>query len=198
MISFQRNIAGILLCFAMIFTLAASTPESCLLFSLTAQNTARLGIVNTSNKYLNLSITNGSGEIFFSKSVSGQQNYFQMLDLTKMPGGEYSIKLTGLDKPLEKKFVVSNATVQLIKNETDPAPLFRLLDDETLTVSYINSHKNEVNIRLEKDNDVVFEDKGLLDMALSRKYSLKKLPDGEYIVRLFSGEKTYSFPLVLK
>ncbi len=179
--------------------LAASTPESCLLFSLTAQQKARLGIVNTTNRVLDLAITNFSGETFFSKSISGNHNFFQLLDLAKMPGGEYSVKLTGLDESIEKKFIKTNATIQLVKEVKETPPSFRMMDDESLTISYFNSQKNTVNILLESsDDEVVFEEKGLLDMALSKKYSLKKLPRGEYTVKLNSGGRTYSYPIILK
>jgi hypothetical protein len=197
MTSVTNKIAGLVFSLCISAFVLASGPESYLLFSLTSQNTARLGIVNTTNRDLNLSITNVSGEVFFSKAVSGKHNYFQMLDLNKMPGGEYSVKLSGLDETCMKKFIVTNSTVQLIKDEKESLPSFNLMNDKTLTVSYFNSQKNTVNILLEKDNEVVFEDKGLLDMALSKRYSLKKLPGGEYTVKLKSGEKTYSFPLVL-
>jgi hypothetical protein len=198
MVPLLRKATGLFFCLSLTFSLAAGTPESCLLFSLTSQNSARLGIINTSNRSVNLSITNLDGEIFFSKSVSGQKNYFQLLNLTQMPGGEYLVKLTGPDKTFEKRFVITNATAHLKKEEVETVPSFLLLDDAILTVSYINSHKNAVNIRLEKDNETIFEDNGLLDIALNRRYSLKKLPHGEYTAKLLSGDKTYSFPLVLK
>jgi hypothetical protein len=196
----QRKLSGLLTALFLSSALAATSPESCLLFSLTSQNIARLGIVNTSKHNLNLSITNVAGELFFSKVVNSGQNYFQMLDLTKMPDGEYTVKLSGLDSPLEKKFMVASASARLIKSneESESVPLFRLMDNETLTVSYFNSHKNTVNIRLEKDDEVIFEEKGLLDLALTKKYSLKKLPNGLYTFKLFSGDKIYSYPLVIK
>jgi hypothetical protein len=179
--------------------LTATSPESCLLFSITKQQTARLGVVNTSNRLLELEITNSSSEIFFSKSISGNQNFFQLLDLAKMPGGEYSVKLTGLDKSYEKRFMVTSATIQLMKEVNETPPVFRMLDDETITISYFNSKKDKINILLESgDDDVIFEEKGIFDLALSKKYSLKNLPRGEYTAKLSSGSKTYSFPIFLK
>jgi hypothetical protein len=198
MTSFSHRTVWVLVGFLFTLQLMASTPESCLLFSLTSQQTARLGIVNSTKNLLNLSITNVTGEVFFSKSISGNQNFFQLLDLTKMPGGEYAVKLTGLEKSFEKKFLITNATIQLIKDEKESIPSFRMLDDKTLTVSYINAKKNAIKILLESDNDVIFEERELVDIALSKRYSLKNLPPGEYTAKLYSGSNTYSFPIILK
>jgi hypothetical protein len=198
MITQYCKIAGLIVSLFLVTQIVASTPESCLLFSLTAQQTARLGIINTSNRVLELNIFNLNGEIFFNKSIPGKQNFFQVLDLTKMPRGEYSVKLTGLDRSLEKRFVITNSTVELIKEVPENLPSFLLTDDKVLVISYINSKKYVINISLESGYETIFEEKNILDIALSKRYSLKQLPPGKYTVKLSNGNDTYNFPLVLK
>jgi hypothetical protein len=172
-------------------------PEGCLLFSITSKQTARLGIINTSSHAVSLTITNSEGESFYSKNVSGKQNFFQLLDLSKMPGGEYAVRLTGLEKVCGKKFIIANSVAQLIKEETESEPTFLLQEDDILMVSYDNSKNYAVSIILEKENEIIFEDRKLSDAKLQKRYSLKNLPGGKYIIKLIADEKTFRFEINL-
>jgi hypothetical protein len=193
---FLINIFSILFLTTEIF--CGGIPENCLLFSLTSGNKARLGVVNTGKKVLNLEITSSDGAVFFTKSISGVENYFQVLDLSKMTDGEYHVKLSGAVKDYEKKFIVKNKTATIIKIESDVDPVFQLINNETLVVSYPNVNNKVVSIYFEMDNEVVFEERDIKGTQLSKKYSLKKLPKGHYSVKLNSDGKLYSYPLVIK
>lgn len=174
----------------------ATKPESYLLFSITSQNTARLGIVNTSKRFLELEIADDNGETIYSKKVLGKQNYFQLLSLANMPDGEYRVTLKNIDKIEEKKFIIKNSDAQLFTEQPETEPSFYMQDDNSLIISYLNSKEALVNIFFIKDDDVVFEDRGLTGRAMSKKYSLKQLPRGEYTVKLYAGSKIYTYPLV--
>ena len=183
--------------FSALQSLHATTPETCLLFSITSQNTARLGIVNTSRKTLALEITNSEGKTFFSKSIQARQNYFQLFNLAELPDGEYKVKLSNFEQTEEKKFQIRNTMAEVIKEEAQQEPSFYLLDDKTLIVSYFNKDGGPVNIFFMVGDEVVFEERGLTERALSKKYSLKQLPGGEYSVRMYASGKTYTYPLVI-
>jgi hypothetical protein len=174
------------------------SPENCLLFSLTSGSNARLGVVNSSTQPLNLEITGNNGAIYFSKSISGQENFFQIIDLSKMSDGDYIVKLKGSEKVLEKKFLVSNSVAKLIIKEKEVDPVFQLINNETLVVSYPNVNNKNVSIYFELNNEVVYEDRDIKGTQLSKKYSLKKLPKGEYSVKLNSDGKLFNYPVVIK
>ncbi len=175
----------------------ATKPENCLLFSITSQNTARLGVINTGRRSLDLTITNSAGEIFYTKSVRGENNFFQMLNLANMPDGNYTVKLIDGTNTTEKLFTISNSLAKIIKTGEILEPKFIMPDERTLIISYFNKHSNAINIFFMLDDEIVFEDRGLSDIALSKRYSLKQLPSGKYIVKLYSGGKVFSYPLVL-
>jgi hypothetical protein len=187
--------------FAVILTVeifGGGKPENCLLFSLASGNMARLGVVNTSKKSLDLEIISSDGSVFFSKSISAEENYFQILDLSKMNDGEYQVKLAGSDQKYEKKFVVKNNSAKLIIKEKEVDPVFQLINNETLVVSYSNVNNKKVSIYFELDQEVVFEEMDLSGSQITKKYSLKKLPKGKYSVKLNAGGKLYDYPLVIK
>ena len=175
----------------------ATPPDNCMLFSITSLNTARLGVINTSRRSVELTISNTAGEAFFTKSVHGENNYFQMFDLANLPDGNYSVKLFDGTNTTQKSFTVSNSLARVIKANEEPKPNFMMPDDKTLIVSYLNTNFNDVNIFFMLDDEVVFEDRGLTEMTVSKKYSLRQLPAGKYTVKLYSGGQIYSYPLAL-
>jgi hypothetical protein len=170
-------------------------PESCLLFSITSQSKVRLGVINTSNKSLNLEITNKNGNIFLKETTKRGANYFQLLDLSKMPDGEYTVKLSGLDKDIKKRFLISN---NKIKMETIIEPIFRVLDNNMLMVFYKNTQGKPVNIAFEQSNQVVFEEKNITEPILNKRYSLKQLPRGQFTVKLYSDDDVFNYSLEIK
>ncbi len=172
-------------------------PENCLLFSITSRNTARLGVINTGRKSIDLTITNSMGEVFFTKSIRGENNFFQLLDLANMPDGNYTVTIADGNNTSEKRFSVTNSTAKTIKESEESKPSFIRPDDQTLIVSYLNTDLRPVNIFFMIDDEVVFEDRGLTGMALSKRYSLRQLPAGQYTVKLYTGDQIYSYPLVL-
>jgi hypothetical protein len=176
----------------------ADTPESCLLFSIASKSNARLGIVNTNNHSLQLEIINANGEIFFSKTVSGKQNYFQLLDLSNMPDGKYNVKLKGESTEFGKGFTISNHKVEIQKKSFEQRPLFKMIDNEILAVSYLNKTSGYVNILFELNNEIIFEDRNISQTPVSKRYSLKQLPKGDYIVKLYSGDQSFSYPMAIK
>jgi hypothetical protein len=185
------------LLFFMIYSMAVAS-ESCLLFSISSDYKARLGVVNKENHTLNLEIINNEGDVFFTKAISGGQNYFQLLDLTAMPDGKYQVRLSGSKNNYQKEFLVNNHRAEIEKKEKLIGPSFHLLSDETLAVSYVNDKGKSVNIRFELNNEVVFEDRNIYEASVNKRYSLKQLPKGEYSVKLCSDGNTFSYPLVIK
>ncbi|MGD2034722.1 MAG: hypothetical protein PVF73_06690 [Bacteroidales bacterium] len=173
-------------------------PRSCLLFTITSQNIARIGVINRENDNLVFLIKNEYGEVLFTKSVTEYDDYFKLFDLSGMPDGEYIVKLTGGKEPFEKKFTVENKTATLIKEKKEIKPVFKLINEDILIVSYLNAKMNTVNIFFELDDDVVFEERNIKGNPVSKKYSLKKLPHGEYLVKLYSGGNVYEYPLAVK
>jgi len=174
----------------------AELPESVLLFSINSQNTARLGIVNTSHKNIDLVISNLKGETIYTRSVAGEENYFQLFSLANMPDGEYTVSLKHLQEIDRKRFIIRNSVATLLKPQQDKPPTFQLPDENTLIVTYLNVHQHTVNIFFMQQDNVIFEDRGLTDLALSKRYSLKQLPEGDYEVRLYSAGKIYTYPFV--
>lgn len=175
----------------------ASPAESCLLFSISSKNIGRLGVINVSNRPLTVEIKNKNAEVFFTKNIAGNKNFFQMVDLNTLPDGEYKVVVSGTNFSSEKKFIIENRVAKLIPKEAESIPVFNFLENKTLLVRYYNVKQNSVNIFIEKDNDVVFEERDITDLNIVKKYSLTKLPKGPYVVKVYSGGNIYDYQFVI-
>lgn len=174
---------------------AANSPESQLLFSLTSDNKARVGIINTSTHNLSLEITSKSGAVYFETSTKSGTNYFKLLDLSKMPDDEYVIRLKGLPQEITRRFVKNNGKVSL---KIQLKPVFKIIDNEKLLIYYSNSNQKPVNITFNQQNDRIFETLDIKDAVISITYSLKNLPKGSYTVNVSTEDETFKYELTVK
>lgn len=170
-------------------------PESRLLFSVTAQNTIRLGVINSTKQDLMLEIVNRNGNVFLSQLTKSGTNFFQLFDVTKLPDGDYDVKLTGEDFNLKRKFAIDK---RIIKIKTVIEPKVSQVDNETLLVFYNNSENHNISIFLEQNNEVVFEENKIKDAIVNKRLSLKKIPKGKYIVKLWIDNESYHYPIEVK
>lgn len=176
----------------------SNQPESCLLFSISEHNVARIGIINREKNNLQLSIYNETGTELFSQTVSAYKDFFKLISLSGISEGEYVVKLTGGGKAFEKKFTMNNTIASIVKEKEEIKPVFKLINEDILIISYFNAKNNKVNIFFEMDDNVVFEERNITGTPVKKKYSLKRLEHGEYIVKLYSGSKIYEYPLAVK
>ena len=193
----KRTFYILALSFGLILNAMVTVPESCLLFSITSQNTARLGVINTGKKTIDVTIKNENGEVLYTKSIKGENNFFQLINLNSAPDGNYIVSLSGDDETNRKHFSVNNSVAKIIKENEIPKPKFLMTGNQTLLVSYFNKNSLSINILFMLNNEVVFEDKGLSEISLRKIYSLKQLPKGDYTVKLYSGPEIFSFPFTL-
>lgn len=153
-----------------------------LLFSVTANNLGRLGVVNSSSKTLYLTIETSNGDEVFRKAIPKSSNYFEYQDLGKLPNGHYFVSLSGSGKTLRKRFEIEKNGIKVIK-ELEYDPRFRVVN-QVLYVQMANDNRSSVSLSLELNDEIVFEDKGMRDELINKKYSINSLPKGSYIVKL--------------
>lgn len=187
-----------LICLTASPEIRATNPDSHLLFSISSESKARLGIVNLSRRSIKLEILNQDEVMLFDRTVSGYENFFQLLDLSGMPDGDYTVRLTrNIGESEEKNFIIEKGVATLVVEKKEIPPVFRLVDDNSLIISYLNAKSNSVNVFFEYNDEVVFEDRGIRESPVSKRYSLAKLPKGNYVVKLYSGGKIYDFSMTI-
>jgi len=187
-----------IICISLVFLTTnaySGIPESQLLFSITSQNTIRLGVINTSKQDLDLEIVNKTGNVFLSKKTKSGSNYFQLLDVNNLPDGNYVIHLSGRNLDIEKKFIIENRKIKLKINFK---PKFDFIDNETLLVFLNNPERKNIVIAFENNKEVIFEDKNVNEALLNKRYSLKKMPKGYFTIKLWIDDELYQYSIEVK
>jgi hypothetical protein len=191
----KQAVSFIAVCLFLITNSAANSPESQLLFSLTSDNKARVGIINTSAQALTLAITNKDGEVFFETTAKSGTNYFKLIDLNNLTDGEYIVRMKGLNKEVRKRFVVSNKQITM---KAEVKPTFKITEEGTLLIYYRNSEQRPVDITFYQNNEAVFETKSITDAVVSKSYVLNKMPKGSYTVTVVADNERFNYDLVIK
>jgi hypothetical protein len=184
--------------FFAIFTVITTNGYSAsgtLLFSINSQNLARIGVLNNGNNSIILNISNKEGENVFTEYIKGGNTYFKLFDLSKLPDGQYKIKINGNNEEAEKVFKITKGHAELVKTLKEIPPKFYQTDELTFMFFYSNVYNHSVDITFEINNTVVFEDKRITGAPIKKSYSLKSLPKGKYVVFLKAGDKYYSYSL---
>lgn len=167
--------------------------ETQLLFSVSSDNSVRVGVVNTEDKQLFLAIEDYSGTEIIKQSISRNTNYFKLFTLTQLPDGKYIVKLTGQNVDLTKRFEIKDSKIEVVKN-VENKPVFRYLEDsKAMYLSYLNTRGDAVNVFIEDDGKIVYEERGITDISIQKKYSLRQLPQGTYSVKLYAGGNIFQY-----
>lgn len=172
----------------------SNPPETILLFSVTSAKIARFGVINPSNQNVVVQIVHSNGSIYLDQTIKQKSNFFQLLEMNKLPNGEYSVKITGTDKVIKKEFVKTDDKIEVLEVYE---PKFSLIEGG-VNVYFKNNKGAEVLITLEQKDEVFFSDGPLKDKIINKRYSLVKIPNGKYTIKLNVSNETYTYELDVK
>lgn len=168
--------------------------ESMLLFSLTGDNKARVGVVNPGNRNIRLTVSKkNTGEILFNRYIDKHSNYFKFYNLSKLPDGRYVFTLSGYGKYTEKKIEIKNSEVVIVKEKTDPKPLIYYNNDGFLILICDSTASKLRKLTILSNNNVIYEDNLGYNDSIYKRYSLEKLGRGKYEVNFFTGNKLFTY-----
>ncbi|HJZ40357.1 MAG TPA: hypothetical protein VJ203_08325 [Bacteroidales bacterium] len=114
-------------------------------------------------------------------------------DLSNLPDGNYTVGVKMDNRIFEKEIQISSAGEVLLNEKIYYEPVFAF-DRKSMEVTFSNPNKESVVIAFRKGNESFFTDEPGSHGAFSRKYNLKNLDRGHYLIELSSGGKYYSQP----
>jgi hypothetical protein len=164
-----------------------------LLFSLTADKKARVGVVNSGDKNIRLSLSNNKGEVLFNKNINKHSNYFKYYDLSKLPDGKYVFALSGYGRSTEKRIEIKKSEVIIVKEKTAPKPLLYYNNDGFLILIWDSAANKLKKLTILNNNNVIYEDNLGYDDSIRKRYSLDKLGRGKYEVNFYAGDKLFTY-----
>lgn len=166
-----------------------------LLFSVTSSKIARLGVVNSTQQSLNVQIVKSDGNVYFNETIKEKTNLFQLLEMNKLPDGEYCVKVTGTDKVIKREFIKSETKVEVLEFYE---PKFFNSNNQMVVVTYRNPKGVPVDITIEQNNEVIFTEASLKDLQINKRYSLQKFPKGAYIMKVNVAGDIYQYKIDIK
>lgn len=188
--------------FSSFSSLFCSNTESQLLFSLTSEGKIRMGVINTSKRSLHFEVVDNNSTVMYETSVKAGSNYFKLIDFSKLADGNYEVHLNGLTNDLKRKFAIVKGRISIVvnKNEEDnlEKPNFTLISNDAIVIEYNNSAGLIVRMHIEKNSEEIYSDENSSGHKFIKKYSLKNLPKGKYEIKLFVGDKTFTYPVEIK
>lgn len=153
-------------------------------------------ISNPTKKSARLVIIDQDGNEVMKELVSNDSYSQEILDLSNLNDGKYTAVLNSKHmEPIEESFNLVNKEVSdaTIMSEEELRAFFRL-NDNILYVSHIAFGANTFGISIEDAiGDEVFEKGYEGNDTFSGKFDISALPNGDYSVKIKSGEEQYSY-----
>ncbi|MEE4256768.1 MAG: hypothetical protein V2I47_07010 [Bacteroidales bacterium] len=145
-----------------------------------------------------VSVLDQDGDMIYSDMVARDDNAGKMYDFSEMENGIYTFKTITQHKVVETTFEVEMNEMNILREDISYRPVF-WINDDMLTISFMNLDQGEVYLTLEDElpvNDevtVLYEEKAESDMSYERIFNIKNLSKGEYTLTLTTGGQTYNY-----
>ncbi|WP_282036751.1 hypothetical protein [Saccharicrinis aurantiacus] len=188
---------GVMLAFGLVVSAQEEQQEAVVkVFKYLDTDYSVVSVSNPTNKSACLIIKDQDGEVVVKKSISKDSYSQEILDLTNLNDGKYTAVLSTKDmEPVKENFALINnkVTDATIMSAEELKAFFRL-NDNILYVSHIAFGANNFGISIEDAiGDEVFEQGYEGNNTFSGKFDISALPNGDYSVKIKSGEEQYSY-----
>lgn len=148
---------------------------------------------NLQNENVSVSILDSDDHILYSETASDVKSFTKKFNLWKLEEGTYTLKVVQNKFRTVQPFVVTDKNV--IVNESTKKvnfePIFKFKESKLEVLVPLSENTVFVTI-MDKSGHVMFEEKNDNVQSFRKKYDLKNLPKGEYLVEVsIEGESFY-------
>lgn len=149
---------------------------------------------NPLKQQVSIKITdNSTAETIYAAQSDNDAFTRKTYDLSNLPNGVYTVDIKMDNRIFEKEIQLSSAGEVLLNEAIYYEPVFEF-DRRSMMVTFSNPNKENVVVDFRKGNESFFTDEPGNHGAFSRKYNLKNLDRGDYVIGLSSGGKYYTQP----
>ena len=144
-----------------------------------------------SNYEISINASNGD-IVYYKQSEKPAVSYQKIYDMQSLINGDYklSIKVNGLT--LERDFTVTTGKIYFDETQTNFDPYF-VFDGNDLKFSYLNFKLEKFNMKIFKENELVYYTTVGKGFPINRGYDLSKLEAGNYKVVLSSFNQRFVY-----
>ena len=183
-----------MIAFSLVLVAAAVDKPTMNVISLNDEK-ALIAVANEKPAFFELSIITNSGDlVYFKESANEITNLRQVIDYSNMEKGFYTLKLKVNDTYVTRDFEINNKGIFAGESKLEYAPYFKF-GDEVLKFSFLNFKKENVNLKIYNDGELVFEDKLGKQFVLSTAYDLSNLEKGKYQVEISSMNNDFTYDI---
>lgn len=156
---------------------------------------ALIAIENEKPAYFELSIESQYGDlVYYKESATELTNLRQVINYAALEKGAYTMKLKVNDTFLKTDFTIDFKGMNIGATKKEYAPYFEFKNNE-LKFSYLNFDKENMDIKIINNGEVVFENKLGKDFTITSGYDLSKLDAGKYQVELTSMNNQFTYDI---
>ncbi len=157
---------------------------------------AVVSITNEKPAFFEVSIKTFKGDlVYYKKSSEPITDYQKTFDFTNLENGNYVLNLRVNDTELAKDFKVFSSQISVGKSILKVDPYFSY-NDNVLKFSLLNVDKQNFNINIYSNGDLVYRKRLGNDFSLQSGFDLAKLDKGNYEVVLSGYNNEYVYSLV--
>lgn len=158
---------------------------------------ALVDITNAVNNKYEIVLQNSNGEVvYIDRSKSPVSDFQKMYDFSKLNDGKYTFSVKLGNETKLTNIVVKNGKAQIVGNEEQIAPYFKL-NGKVLDLSFLNFSKKGMKVLVYNDgsDDLVYKENVAPTFAFHQALDLSKLSPGTYDAVLQSSNNSYAYTI---
>lgn len=189
---FKTGVTLLLVIGLSVNTFASNDPTSATVTTLDETTAGSMQINVPSNMETFVSVIDEEGEKIYTDLVAEDDNAGKMYDFSEVEEGVYTFKTLTEHKEVETTFVVDKNELRILTEAITYRPVFDI-EDDILTISYMNLGQDNIYISLDDASYLYYEEIEGSDMSYEKVFDIKNLSRGEYSITLKSGENTFNY-----
>lgn len=160
---------------------------------------ALVDVIMAPNSKFEVKVIDSNGNAVYNDSKeTSTYDYRRAYDFSDLDNGKYTFEVKMGDETNVNDLVVNDGNVQIINNEEQISPYFKL-KGKFLEFSFPNTTENEARFLLYNNGTQhwVFQESLSPEFNISQELNLSKLEPGSYKAELISGEDTFNYSFKL-
>jgi hypothetical protein len=154
----------------------------------------RLELAAPTSETIDFYVVDNRNRQLHSKSISGTSDYNELLDLSGLKNGRYTLVTEVANQKFNKVIKVKDNTITELDSYYSFEPVFKL-QDETLQILHIDDRSNFILVSIENENGEMYSEEFYMDVIFSESFSLENLVNGNYTVSLSTAREEFSHGL---
>ncbi|MFV0378568.1 MAG: hypothetical protein ACK5JD_14850, partial [Mangrovibacterium sp.] len=161
--------------------------------------TAVLEVEQPTNKPIEITIQNKSGEVVYYAETDGDTNKYQLVyNFDGYKPGTYNMMVANNELVTEHRFTLTDGAVSVGAQQTSQKPFFAYNNAQAIIrVAYLNYPGEQVKLKVYDGNELIYNKALDNSFSVNEGLNLSKLAAGQYQIVLAAGNKKFDYPVIV-